>query len=53
MKVWNRAEIKLTAPGSAVGLITNCTTGPGVVIEIPFFYEVHINCSKAKLSLEI
>ena len=27
-KVWNRAEIEIMTPGSAVGLTTDCATGP-------------------------
>ena len=27
-KVWNWARIELSTPGSAVRLVTNCTTGP-------------------------
>ena len=29
MKVWDQARIEIATPGSAVGLATNCTTGPG------------------------
>ena len=28
-KVWDRARVKLTTPGFAVGLGTDCSTGPG------------------------
>ena len=29
MKVWDRAGMEIATPGSAVGLATNCATGPG------------------------
>ena len=28
-KVWDQAGIELATPGSAVGLATDCATGPG------------------------
>ena len=31
MKESDWAEIKLTTPGSTIGLVTNCSTGPGVI----------------------
>ena len=29
MKIWHWAKIELTNPGSAIGLATDCPTGPG------------------------
>ena len=31
MKVWDPTGIKLTTPGSAVGLATDCNMGPSII----------------------
>ena len=45
MKVWDRAQIELATTGSAVGLTTDCATGPGVMSGsiIMLFTHIKIN----------
>ena len=40
MKVWELTWIKLATPGSAVGLTTDCTTGPGRGIFVITHYKL-------------
>ena len=51
MNEWDRAGIKLETPGSAVGLATDCATGPGSGRYLVSFNDGCKECIVALLNL--